>query len=77
MQVTTLFFVGSFLPDPTNVPTEVVDDLAAQLGIEDPSGVKTYLSGFRTLPHPMSSGFRPRVRRLIRLPRTGRRRILP
>ncbi len=42
VQLTTLLFLGTFVPDPTDVPTAVVDYLAAQLGIEDPSCVKTY-----------------------------------
>ncbi len=40
VQLTTLLFLGTFLPDPTDVPTAVVDYLAEQLGIEDPSCVK-------------------------------------
>jgi len=44
VQVTTLLFLGTFLTDPADVPTEVVDYLAEQLGIEDPSCVKAYRS---------------------------------
>ena len=40
MQLTTLLFIGGFLADPTDVPTEVVDYLAEQLDIADPSFVK-------------------------------------
>ena len=42
LQVTTARFVGRFLPDPLDVPTEVLDYLAAQLGIADASVVKQY-----------------------------------
>jgi len=42
VQLTTLLFVGTFLADPTDVPTEVVDYLAVQPGVEDPSCVKAY-----------------------------------
>ena len=42
VQLTTLLFIGRFLADPTDVPTEVVDYLAEQLDIVDPSCVKDY-----------------------------------
>ncbi|MEP6856062.1 MAG: Tn3 family transposase [Pedococcus sp.] len=42
VQLTTLGFLGTFLADPIDVPAEVVDYLAAQLGISDPSCVKEY-----------------------------------
>lgn len=42
VQLTTLLFIGRFLADPTDVPTEVVDYLAEQLDIADPSCVKDY-----------------------------------
>jgi TnpA family transposase len=42
LQVTTARFVGRFLPDPLDVPTEVLDYLAAQLGVADASAVKAY-----------------------------------
>ncbi|MFG2246377.1 Tn3 family transposase [Spirillospora sp. NPDC048823] len=42
LQVTTARFVGRFLPDPLDVPAEVLDYLAAQLGIADASVVKRY-----------------------------------
>src|ERR1700757_1265531 len=35
-------FIGLFLPDPLDVPPEVVDYLAGQLGIADASSVKRY-----------------------------------
>ena len=36
-QLTTARYLGVFLDDPTDVPAEVVDYLAEQLGIEDAS----------------------------------------
>nr|WP_307866479.1 DUF4158 domain-containing protein [Rhodococcus opacus] len=42
MQVLTVRHLGMFLPDPLDVPPELVDCLAAQLGIDDPSCVKRY-----------------------------------
>jgi hypothetical protein len=42
LQLTTARFVGRFLPDPLDVPVEVVDYLAAQLDVADPSVVKGY-----------------------------------
>ena len=39
----TVRSVGTFLADPVDVPTEVVDYVAAQLGVGDPSCVKAYL----------------------------------
>ncbi|MGP5220776.1 MULTISPECIES: Tn3 family transposase [Micrococcaceae] len=42
VQVGTVRFLGSFLTDPLDVPWTVVDYLAAQLGISDPSAVKRY-----------------------------------
>ena len=45
VQLTTLLFIGRFLADPTDVPTEVVDYLAEQLDIADPSCVKDYRVG--------------------------------
>ena len=42
VQLTTLLFLGTFLPDPTDVPTEVVDYLAKQLDIGHPSSVNAY-----------------------------------
>jgi len=42
LQLGTVRFLGTFLPDPLEVPWPVVDYLAAQLGIEDPSVVKRY-----------------------------------
>ena len=42
LQLSTLMFVGTFLADPTDAPTEVLDYLAEQLDIADPSCVKAY-----------------------------------
>lgn len=42
VQLTTVRFLGTFLPDPLGVPTEVIGYLAEQLGIADPSCVKRY-----------------------------------
>ena len=42
VQLGTVRFLGTFLADPTDVPTVVVDHMAAQLGISDPSVIKGY-----------------------------------
>jgi hypothetical protein len=43
LQLTTARYIGRFLPDPLEgVPTEVIDYLAEQLQIADPSCVKRY-----------------------------------
>ncbi|CAL2074285.1 protein of unknown function [Streptomyces murinus] len=42
VQLTTARYLGVFLDDPTDVPAEVVDYLAEQLGIEDSSVLKAY-----------------------------------
>ncbi|NUW07418.1 Tn3 family transposase [Streptomyces sp. CAI-21] len=41
-QLTTARYLGVFLDDPADVPPEVVDYLAEQLDIEDPSVLKAY-----------------------------------
>ncbi|MEV6940839.1 Tn3 family transposase [Streptomyces sp. NPDC051172] len=41
-QLTTARYLGVFLDDPTDVPPEVVDYLAEQLGIADTSALKAY-----------------------------------
>jgi TnpA family transposase len=42
MQLTTVRWLGTFLPDPLDVPVEVVAYLAEQLGIADASCVGRY-----------------------------------
>jgi hypothetical protein len=42
VQLVTVRYLGTFLNDPLDVPTEVIDYVAEQLGIEDPSCVKRY-----------------------------------
>lgn len=42
VQVVTVRHLGMFLPDPLDVPPELVDYLAEQLDIDDPSCVKRY-----------------------------------
>ena len=42
VQLTTARYLGVFLDDPTDVPIEVVDYLAEQLGIADASALKAY-----------------------------------
>jgi TnpA family transposase len=42
LQVCTVRYIGLFLSDPLDVPWPVVEYLAGQLGIEDPSVVKRY-----------------------------------
>jgi hypothetical protein len=45
----TVRYVGLFLEDPLAVPWPVVEHLAAQLGIEDPSVLKRYAERRQTL----------------------------
>ena len=49
LQLTTVRFIGTFLPDPLDVPAVVLDRLAGQLDIADPSCVKRYTER-RTTP---------------------------
>jgi hypothetical protein len=49
LQLTTVRFLGTFLPDPLDVPTVVLERLAGQLQIADPSCVKRYTER-RTTP---------------------------
>ena len=63
LQLTTARYLGRFLPDPLEgVPTEVVDYLAEQLGIADPSCVKRYAQ--REPTHREHAGEIQRVLRL-------------
>ncbi|MGH3821847.1 MAG: DUF4158 domain-containing protein [Pseudonocardiaceae bacterium] len=48
LQLTTVRFLGAFLDDPLEVPSAVLDELAVQLGIADPSCVKTYVERVNT-----------------------------
>lgn len=48
VQVGTTRFLGTFLADPLDVPWSVVDCVAAQLGIADPSVVKHYTERVET-----------------------------
>lgn len=48
MQLVTVRYLGCFLADPLAVPTEVVDVVAGQLGIADPSCVKRYTEREKT-----------------------------
>jgi len=43
LQLVTVRSLGTFLADPLDVPTAVLDFVAEQLGIEDPSSVKGYV----------------------------------
>jgi hypothetical protein len=49
LQLTTVRYLGTFLPDPLDVPTAVLERLAGQLQIADPSCVKRYTER-RTTP---------------------------
>ena len=49
LQMCTVRYVGLFLEDPLAVPWPVVEHLAVQLGIEDPSVVKRYTERRQTL----------------------------
>jgi hypothetical protein len=42
LQLVTVRWAGAFLEDPLDVPVVVLDFVAEQLGIADPSGVKKY-----------------------------------
>ena len=70
VQLTTLLFIGRFLADPTDVPTEVVDYLAEQLDIVDPSCVKDYR--VREMPPARARSADPRGVRVRRVHRGGR-----
>jgi len=48
VQVGTARFLGTFLADPLDVPWSVVDYVAAQLGIADPSVAKRYTERVET-----------------------------
>jgi hypothetical protein len=42
LQLVTVRWLGTFLEDPLDAPGEVLDFVAGQLGIADPSVVKQY-----------------------------------
>lgn len=42
LQLVTVRYLGTFLADPLDVPHVVVDYLAGQLGVDDPSCLKLY-----------------------------------
>ena len=48
LQLVTVRYVGLFLEDPLDVPAMVVDFVAGQLGIADPSCVKRYTEREKT-----------------------------
>lgn len=48
LQVVTVRFIGTFLADPLDVPVEVLDYVAEQLTIADPSCVKRYTEREKT-----------------------------
>jgi hypothetical protein len=48
VQVVTVRNLGMFLADPLDVPVELVEYLAEQLGIDDPSCVKRYTEREKT-----------------------------
>jgi hypothetical protein len=65
LQLTTVRWLGTFLPDPTDVPPVVLAYVGRQLEIEDPSCVVRYLERRRTredVPVVDSSCWRPPIR---------------
>jgi TnpA family transposase len=67
LQLVTVRYLGTFLADPLDVPTEVVDYVAEQLGISDPSCLKAYMGREKTrfehqweIPGGRLAGFRRR-----------------
>jgi hypothetical protein len=48
VKLTTLRFLGAFLPGPLDVPRVVLDHFAAQLGVADPPCVKSYAAREKT-----------------------------
>lgn len=48
LQMVTVRYLGCFLSDPLEVPNEVVDVVAGQLGIDDASCVKRYTERAKT-----------------------------
>ena len=63
LQLTTVRWLGTFLPDPTDVPPVVLAYVGRQLEIEDPSCVVRYLERRRTRfehAEEIAGGSRPR-----------------
>ena len=48
LQLVTVRHLGAFLDDPVDVPTAVVDFVAVQVGVADPSCVKRYVERKQT-----------------------------
>lgn len=48
LQILTVRFLGTFLPDPTAIPAVVVAHVATQLGIADIAGLPRYLEREQT-----------------------------
>ncbi|UWP78496.1 DUF4158 domain-containing protein [Dactylosporangium fulvum] len=48
LQLVTVRHLGRFLEDPLDVPTVIVDYVASQVGVADPSCVKAYLERAKT-----------------------------
>ncbi|WP_248761245.1 Tn3 family transposase [Pseudarthrobacter sp. SSS035] len=48
LQLVTVRHLGAFLDDPLDVPTAVVDFVAGQVGVADPSSVKRYMERKQT-----------------------------
>ena len=63
LQVVTVRHLGMFLPDPLEVPPELVGYLAEQLGIEDPTCVKRYTDRTRRIAYPAVEGQSRGIRR--------------
>ena len=52
LQMVTVRWLGTFLEDPLDVPGEVLDFIAGQLGIADPAVVKRYTERVKTKGSP-------------------------
>ncbi len=48
LQLVTVRWIGMFLEDPLDVPVEVLDFVAGQLEVADPSQVKRYTERAKT-----------------------------
>lgn len=74
LQLVTVRHVEAFLADPLDVPLVVLDYVAAQLGVADPSCVKRYTE--RTRPGWSISGRSLRWTAAPRSPRLRRAAVL-